>query len=179
MPPTRRKSSNPHSAQQTLAFGPRTSANKVTKPSLPASTKKLNKPVSSEPLVKALSEEVSTPEPAAAEDVPSAQDVKQEEEPEQPKELAIRAQPPAKTEAEERAAKISEAQIKRYWKAKEDERKAPRGTPSFFHFLRQQSKPTNPSPTHQSTNTTSPSTRKSSATSTSPPNTAPASACRG
>jgi DNA polymerase delta subunit 4 len=32
-----------------------------------------------------------------------------------------------KTEAEERAEKVTDAQIKRYWKSKEDERKAPRG----------------------------------------------------
>lgn len=126
MPPSRRKSSNPRSAQQTLAFGPRTSANKVTKPSLPApSSKKLDKPAS-DILVKALSEEISTPE-QLSEDVPSAEEVN-EEEVEQPRELAIREQPPARTEAEQKASKVSEAQIKKYWKAKEDERKAPRGT---------------------------------------------------
>lgn len=131
MPPSRRKSSNPRSAQQTLAFGPRTSANKVTKPTLPpSSSKKLDKPVS-DTLVKASSEEVSTPEPLP-EDIPSADEVKEEEEEvEQPRELAIREQPPARTEAEQKASKVSEVQIKKYWKAKEDERKAPRGTFAF------------------------------------------------
>jgi DNA polymerase delta subunit 4 len=32
-----------------------------------------------------------------------------------------------KDEAEEKAEKISDAQLKRYWKAEEDKRKAPRG----------------------------------------------------
>ena len=45
------------------------------------------------------------------------------------------------TEAEEKALKITDVQIKRYWKKKEDERKAPRG-PYHYGLL-----PTSLSPT--------------------------------
>lgn len=127
MPPTRRKASNTTStarAQQTLSFNSRSA--KVTKPSIPASSKKLGKPATVQLLKKA--EETEDAAPALSEEV----DAQIEEEP-TTAELAIAQQ--AKKEAqvikrsaeEERAAKVSEAQIKRYWKGKEEERKAPRG----------------------------------------------------
>lgn len=72
--------------------------------------------------------EDAAPSPALSEEV----DAQIEDEP-TTAELAIAQQ--AKKEVqitkrsaeEERAVKVSEAQIKRYWKGKEEERKAPRG----------------------------------------------------
>ncbi|KAL9116572.1 MAG: hypothetical protein Q9187_006901, partial [Circinaria calcarea] len=125
MPPTRRKSSNPTSAraaQPTLTFHSR--SNKVTKPHLapaPDESKFLN--VKPEEVLKAV--ELSTPSPAP-EDVDTGA-----EHGSTTAELAIKEQvkiehAAPKSAADERAEKITDAQIKRYWKAKEDERKAPR-----------------------------------------------------
>ena len=146
MPPNRRKpSASTARAQQTLAFGPTT--NKVTKPSsLSTTTSGKNKtaPSDSERLQKAVAD-LSTPSPVPAEE---------EEYPPRPeaqlespsRTLALRGQEGAaaistagrgeedavtkkekeKSEAEEKGSKVSEAQVKRYWKGKEDERIAPR-----------------------------------------------------
>lgn len=112
MPPARRKSSGPSArgAQSTLSFGNRA---KVTKPSI-APVSKLSK---AEPgVIESVTKAISTPEPEA----PTTADIAIEEQA-----LAEVAKP--KTEAEERAEKVTDAQIKRYWKIREDERKAPRG----------------------------------------------------
>ena len=123
MPPKRRQPSNPTTrAQQTLAFGP--NSNKVTKPSLPTQSKKLSKP-EEDALSKAVSIEISTPEP-------EVQDIEQQPEPQlqSPRTLAIRKQGATAqangSEVELKAGKISETQIRKYWKGKEDERIAPR-----------------------------------------------------
>lgn len=127
MPPTRRKTSGSAArAQQTLAFGP--NSNKVTKPSLPAAGKKKTSlpPTDSERLQKAVAD-TSTPSPAPEDEYPSPP----EQQLESPRALAIRGQGAAETkdvksEAEEKGSKVSDAQVKRYWTSKEDERIAPR-----------------------------------------------------
>lgn len=121
MPPTRRKASNPGArAQQTLAFGP--NSNKVTKPSIPPQSKKLSK-ASQDDLSKAVAVELSTPEPEINDIEPEAQILS-------PRTLAIRKQAPAPqaegSEIEQKAAKIPDTQLRKYWIGKEDERIAPR-----------------------------------------------------
>ncbi|KAI4122959.1 MAG: hypothetical protein LQ347_006323, partial [Umbilicaria vellea] len=128
MPPTRRKASNPTStagAQQTLSFNSRSA--KVTKPSIPASSKKLGKPATVQLLKKVEETEDAAPASAPSEEL----DAQIEEEP-TTAESAIAQQAKKEVQVikrsaeEDRAAKVSEAQIKRYWKGKEEERKAPR-----------------------------------------------------
>lgn len=127
MPPTRRKPSGSTArAQQTLAFGP--NSNKVTKPSLPAAGKKKSSltPTDSARLQKAVAD-IATPSPDPEDENPPLP----EEQLESPRALAIRGQGAAKvedvkSEAEEKGSKVSDAQVKRYWKSKEDERTAPR-----------------------------------------------------
>ena len=140
MPPTRRKTST--RAQSTLAFGPNSTSNKVTKPLPPpttTTTKKSPKPTSKSSAK--LLDEISTPSPEpSSETKPSrAEDIV----PESPRTLAIRnqgsalqGQKTAKEElkvggaavdaVEERARKVPETQIRKYWKSKEEERIAPR-----------------------------------------------------
>ncbi|MCJ1288188.1 hypothetical protein MMC26_007543 [Xylographa opegraphella] len=122
MPAPRRKSGNAAStarSQQPLSFHVR--SNKITKPSVSAAAKSLDK-ADAKKLIEAA--ETASPSPAAEE-----ADVQIEEEP-TTAELAIRSQVEAekkeRTDAEVRASKITDAQVKRYWKKKEDERKAPR-----------------------------------------------------
>ncbi|KAK3174293.1 hypothetical protein OEA41_001537 [Lepraria neglecta] len=122
MPSTRRKpAAQSARAQQTLAFGP--NSNKVTKPSIPSTSKKVDKIK----LEKAVTPEFSTPSPAP-EDSQEAE--VQAQIPESPRTLAIRNQGGAKqadgSAVEEKAKKIPETQIRKYWKGKEDERIAPR-----------------------------------------------------
>ena len=112
MPPARRKTSGPaaRGAQSTLSFGHRA---KVTKPSLtPASKKSKHDPSLVENVAKAI--ESSEPE------APTTAEIAIEQQ------AAVEIAKP-KTEAEERAERLSDAQIKRYWKGREDERKAARG----------------------------------------------------
>ena len=148
MPPARRgrppgstsSRNDPRAAQQTLAFG---RSNKITKPSLP--------PPSSRKVSKAKSGDVTPPvasEVAKVEDV-AAEEVK--EDPESTAEvvnedpmlaegrergMAIRTDVRKRNEngvtrtedaMEEKAKGISEAAVKRYWRQREAERKAPRG----------------------------------------------------
>ena len=137
MPPTRRKPSNPttSASQKTLSFNSR--SNKVTKPSIPASSKPLSDKSITKPqtasLRKAVAADDDAPPPALSEEV----DAQIEEEP-TAADLAIRQQVEEvkkKTEGEvkkggseeEKAGKVGEAQIKKYWRGKEEERKAPRG----------------------------------------------------
>lgn len=128
MPPTRRKpSASTARAQQTLTFGP--NSNKVTKPSLPAAAGKKKPappPTDSDRLQKAVAD-LSTPSPAPEDEYPPPP----EQQLDSPRTLAIRGQSAAgaqdvKSEVVEKGRKVSDAQVKRYWKGKEDERIAPR-----------------------------------------------------
>ncbi|KAF6229041.1 hypothetical protein HO133_007155 [Letharia lupina] len=134
MPPTRRKPSGTAArAQQTLAFGP--NPNKVTKPSQPAAGNKKKKPsppapTDAERLQKAAAD-ISTPSPGPEEeDYPPRPEAQLES----PRALAIRGQGGGaaadvgvgKSEAEEKGGRVSDAQVRRYWKGKEEERIAPR-----------------------------------------------------
>jgi hypothetical protein len=120
MPPARRKSGNTAAstrnaaAQSTLSFNSKSA--RVTKPSADdASTEKAISKVS---------------EPALAEALEHVQSEDAEPEPEAV-EVPIRQQPAkpvvVKDEAEKKAEKISNLQLKRYWKAEENKRKTPRG----------------------------------------------------
>lgn len=135
MPPSRRKTSSTAArAQQTLAFGPH--SNKVTKPSLPAAaagkkTPSLT-PTDSERLQKAVVD-ISTTGPEEEEEVDEYPPRPEEQLTESPRALTLRGQGAAakaaedvKSAVEEKGVKVSEAQVKRYWKSKEEERIAPR-----------------------------------------------------
>jgi DNA polymerase delta subunit 4 len=117
MPATRRnptKTTGPAAsgAQSRLSFGSRS---KITKPSLPAQPKKKDPAV-----IDAVIEAVTrTPTPECA-STARVGEVAQE----QPKGEVVK---PHKTKEEEDAAAVPEAQVKRYWTAVENERKAPRG----------------------------------------------------
>lgn len=148
MPPARRgrppgstsSRNDPRAAQQTIAFG---RSNKITKPSLP--------PPSSRKVSKAKSGDVTPP---AASEVAKIEDVTVEEAKEEPvnsadvvnedptlaegreRGMAIRTEVRKKKEEqimgkgdamEEKAKGVSEAAVKRYWREREGERKAPRG----------------------------------------------------
>ncbi|KAI9722005.1 MAG: hypothetical protein M1812_001965 [Candelaria pacifica] len=112
MPASRRSSSKTsgpaaQGSQSTISFGARS---KVIKPSIPKQSKKKDASLLKE--VKAVSpapesESLTTAEVALADQV--------QQEVQRPK-----------TKAEEDAEKVTDAQVKRYWRAKEDERKAPR-----------------------------------------------------
>ncbi len=117
MPPGRRKSAQPAASQRTLAFGPH--ANKVTKPTHdPPST--LKKQSSLPPKTRLLT---PSPPPSVPEEIKSPES-----------NLTIRESKnkptvkPPRSEIEERAAKVGEGDVGRYWRGKEAERKAPRGT---------------------------------------------------
>lgn len=107
-------------AQSTLSFNSK--AARVTKPSITnTSTKK---------------EALKIPEAALVEAIEDAEpeNTNVELEPEETVQVPLRQpQQPVKPavsetdEVEEKAQKISDAQLKRYWKAEEDKRKAPRG----------------------------------------------------
>jgi DNA polymerase delta subunit 4 len=114
MPATRRnptKSSGPaaRGAQSRLTFG---SHSKITKPTLPTQAKKKD-PALIETLTR-----TPSPECAPTAKVEEAVQV-------QAKEEVVKLH---KTKEEEDAARVSDAQVKIYWKAVEDERKAPRGS---------------------------------------------------
>lgn len=131
MPPARRKSTAPSArAQQTLAFSGR--ANKVTKPSIaPPSAKSISKASSpvSRPSTPHPQEDAQRQEPeeeVEEVEIPNAPAAAAAEE----QGLAFRVQgtkPTLHDEVDEKARKVSDAQVKRYWRAKEEERKAPRG----------------------------------------------------
>lgn len=131
MPPTRRKSTQAGRAQPTLSFN--SHAAKITKPSV--SSSKASKNAKTATVLDTLST-LSTP---AAEDVIGSDEkdggegkiegVKGET---TTSELAIREQVAAekkeeRSEVEERARGVSDAQTRRYWNGKEEGRKAPRG----------------------------------------------------
>ncbi|KAI0017740.1 hypothetical protein F4780DRAFT_754218 [Xylariomycetidae sp. FL0641] len=104
MPVTRRSSGRPAAKQSTLSFNHR-----VTKSSLPKNAKAAKKesPLSAK----------ASPPPPATKDVPvddePEEDVQQEEKQE-------------KTEAEQRAAQLTDRQVDAYWRRLERERKAKR-----------------------------------------------------
>ncbi len=106
MPVARRKNSHiSHKAQPTLSFNSK--ATRVTKPT--ASDTSIKKSAKLEPeLVEALTDDAPTSEVAVRQQI-KTEAAKQ------------------KDEATLQAEKITDAQIKRYWKKEEDVRKAPRG----------------------------------------------------
>lgn len=121
MPATRRKSGTSAASQSTLSFNNKPS--RVTKPStvdpnVKKSTSKLSEPAEAQ-IFNATS---STPELESAEIV-----VKQS-----PKKSPVRSRPKKSTnvevkdQAETVAEKVTDAQLKKYWKAEEDSRLAPR-----------------------------------------------------
>ena len=113
MPPSRRKSGNT-AAQSTLSFNSKSA--RVTKPSAgDASTEKAASKISEHAFTEAfehVQSENAEPESEAIE-VPIRQQAT--------KPVVV------KDEAEEKAEKVPDSQLKRYWKAEEDKRKAPRG----------------------------------------------------
>lgn len=122
MPPSRRKSSNrtlTGNSQPTLTFNSRSA--RVTKPILEPASKSSKKVAKASPIVS--DEQTETPSPAEELEEPAEEEVA----------LAVRpkeedTEPAAEaTEAEQKARKITEVQIKKYWSAKEVERIAPRG----------------------------------------------------
>lgn len=152
MPPSRRKPSNTTTgarAQQTLAFGP--TPNKITKASLPPTTanskKKPHPPTDTARLQKALSDKLpTTPSEEKEEEEEEANDDEpprppEEQEDAQSAKTNLTIRPPAEAEAktddlkkqktrsetmEGKGSPVSEAQIRRYWQGKEEERIAPR-----------------------------------------------------
>lgn len=158
MPATRRKSGAPTAAssqpsqQSTLSFNNKPS--RVTKSNAVGTSHKKSK--LSEPAEKRITT-ISTPEP---EQVIEAED------------LVIRS-PPSKTltplrksttksdgfdEVREKAGRVSDAQIRKYWKAEEDSRLAPRSMLPFFLI----SLPYTPVPSFPLTHPTSPPTSRPS-----------------
>ena len=143
MPPGRPRksasSSTKSQPQKPLTFGP--NSNKITKPSLTQSSK-LSKNVSPSPsLEKAITTELDSQSTTEADDVRSEQiaptkseETEDVEAQRQKATLAIRKSAPSpqisKTKGpsaiEEKASKIPETQIRKYWQAKESERIAPR-----------------------------------------------------
>lgn len=136
MPPKRARST-----QQTLAFGPRSKITKPT-PSIPTSraSKKSKKPSSllsqQPPRAKVSSSTPSPTFPSEEDDDNTDTTETQHSRKESPGEegetlLAIR-QPPTparRSEIETRAAKLGSVDLNRYWRGKEEERKARRGLP--------------------------------------------------
>ncbi len=131
MPPNRRSSSKTtgpaaRGSQSTLSFGSRS---KVTKP-LPASQTKKQKTDASTTSLPIKESKAPSPSPALSPAPDAEADAKSESlttaEVALAEQVEQEVQKP-KSKAEEEAEKVSEAQIKRYWKGKEDERKAPRG----------------------------------------------------
>ncbi|KAL9584389.1 MAG: hypothetical protein Q9212_002148 [Teloschistes hypoglaucus] len=141
--PTSTSSRRDSNAQSTLAFGNRN--NKITKPSkpTPATGKKHSGSVSpsikqNEDVIKAIDDE-----PVKA---PQVDDTKDDEVVNEApilaegreQELAIRQsqqkkEETKKDEAREKAGKISDAAVRRYWHDRENERKAPRGSSPLSH----------------------------------------------
>lgn len=138
MPPTRRKSSAPSShAQKTLAFSGR--SNKVTKPFIAHPSAKSLSKASPEQLARASKpvSEISSPETTEAHADSQPQEPEEVIIPGAEQGLAFRVQgaaPNLHDEVSEKARKVSDAQVKRYWRGKEEERKAPRGEPSIHVF---------------------------------------------
>ena len=121
MPVTRRKSSNRAligNSQPTLTFNSRSA--RVTKPTV-EHTSKLTKKAAAKVDSIVSDEQTIPPSPLTTEEEVALAVRSNEEETEA--ERAVE-----ETEAGRQARKITAVQIKKYWRAKEDERKAPRGT---------------------------------------------------
>ena len=140
MPTSRQQTSRASSrTQPKLAFNSR--SNKITKPSVaPPGARSLKTDVLEKEITNDEIETTETEESLEATALsgsPQDNDSRLEHEP-TTAELAIRAQvvaePPKRTEAEDRAIEITDSQIRRYWKAKEDERKAPRGMLGLWSY---------------------------------------------
>ncbi|KAI4116919.1 MAG: hypothetical protein LQ345_002753, partial [Seirophora villosa] len=146
MPPARRgrppgstssnsTSNNPRGAQSTLAFG---RSNKITKPSIPAPTsKKAVKPHAQQQQHEQQEQQVKDITHLVVDDEEEERSAHEEEDEVVNEALADGGREAAVTrrggeereedeEAEGKARKVSEAAVKRYWRAKEGERKAPR-----------------------------------------------------
>ncbi|MCJ1474712.1 hypothetical protein MMC13_003372 [Lambiella insularis] len=120
MPPTRRKNGSATArAQRTISFNSR-----ITKPSSTVISTKDDdaKARKAKNIIETVDITRTSPKPEEVDDQIDNQPTTAE--------LAIRSQAAVEkektTEAEVKAIKITDAQIKRYWKKKEDERKAPR-----------------------------------------------------
>lgn len=140
MPPARRGrppgvSNKPRAApQSTLSFG---RSNKITKPSVPPpSSKKASKPSENQlkDVTPAVDEEASAKEEDVAEAKAGGEVVDENTaRAEEGRGIAIREREEVRNEsrevdpAEEEAKRVSDAAVKRYWREKELERKAPRG----------------------------------------------------
>ncbi len=135
MPPTRRKSAL--ATQKTLAFGSRS---KVTKPSIPPSSKKASKSsLHPSPLTQVVLEGFSVPSPAPT--LPSEEETEAEEPqtsgndevenalmPKSPGgRLVFRETRPERTELEKEALRLGEKELRQYWSRTEEERKAKPG----------------------------------------------------
>jgi DNA polymerase delta subunit 4 len=96
----------------------------------------VTKPSAGDASTEKATSKVSKPAPAEALEDVQSEDVEPETE---VVEVPIRQQVAksvvVKDEAEEKAEKISDSQLKRYWKAEEDKRKAPRGNCSTHPTL--------------------------------------------
>ena len=126
MPPTRRTSTAARRNQATLSFG---SKSRVTKPTTQPQKQKNLDPVTS------IAPEKPSVDTAQAEQVPVTPT-----EPSHPHvaELAVRQQAKSEvqqpwTEEDEKASKITEKDLQRYWKQEEQKRKVARGW-SIPHF---------------------------------------------
>lgn len=179
--------------QSTLAFGGR--SNKITKPSVPApSSKKASKP--NERQTKDISQVIEDETPAAQEDEVKDEVVEEDQSLAEGRETAfairereVGKETEAADPAEEKARKVSDAAVKRYWRAKEEERKAPRGIlPCLLFSFLSHHLPSRRlhlfgrnelTQTGQCTSNNSPSTKRSSAISTCRRSTARAWASRG
>lgn len=142
MPPGRRKSTQPTSTstQRTLAFGPH--PNKITKPNQAPPSSSLKKPTSSldlPPKTSSLTPSPHSPPPpaaaaAAVEEIQKSSEAEANlaiREPVKTKAIVV-----AKSEAEERAARVGDGDVRRYWRKQEAARKAPRGKIFFFFFCK-------------------------------------------
>ena len=121
MPSRGKSQSARQGAQSTLAFG---NKSRVTKPSLPILSAKKQAATSTV--------QVKTPDSPVVEveAEPTAEDSVVQKQAEE--EIHIVSRSPE----EERAAKVSDVQLKRYWQQRESERKAPRGTTALDQLLR-------------------------------------------
>lgn len=131
MPPTRRRTGNPSTANQsTLSFG---SSARVTKPIAPTPTSQ--KPKTLEPASPVVPEEHKPEELQPSNDVAEPQQFPvTPAEPSKPHtaELVVRGQARVETkekpwgDEDKKALKVSEGDLVRYWKGEEEGRRAPR-----------------------------------------------------
>ena len=121
MPPRGKSQPARQGAQSTLAFG---NKSRVTKPSLPILSAKKQAATSTV--------QVKTPESPAVEveAKPTVGNIVIQQQAEQEIHAVSR------SPEEERAAKVSDVQLKRYWQQRESERKAPRGLTALEQLLR-------------------------------------------